>query len=219
MRIIIHVVMTIIFFTPLSNAQPTTHDTNMNKVIEFLKVACVATGKLQVLKVEGGAKFKLRNIFSSGAETSVSFTRQELEGFADATSKLNAQQASEMRECMKPHINKIIGKMIGVNAGKQTDSAQSSISTDDQYFDVKEFNNVLAAYAESPDQQFFNRNIKSNLESKFNLKMSKTKIAHYSNIAYKKQYLNKFEEPCENEKAYKITGKGLNYVLQQGLLD
>ena len=48
-----------------------------------------------------------------GISGEVSFSKTEIEGLVDALSEVSAQQATEVRECMKPYIDRILRVLLG----------------------------------------------------------------------------------------------------------
>lgn len=87
-------------------------ETNIDKAVTFLKDACVNSGSSFELKISGKGQFLVQKLFGTGVAGSVNLSKKELEGFADAASALNAKQATEMRACMRPHIDKILGAIL-----------------------------------------------------------------------------------------------------------
>ena len=81
-------------------------DNKIDQATKFLKDACVTSGSSFEVRASVRGAFEVRRILGSGAIGSVTLTKKELQGFADAASALSAQQATEMRNCMKPHIDK-----------------------------------------------------------------------------------------------------------------
>lgn len=81
---------------------------NVDQAIAFLRAACVTSGSSLEVKAVGGGSIQLRSILGSGVKGEISLSKTEVEGFANAASQISAQQANEMRNCMKPHIDKIL---------------------------------------------------------------------------------------------------------------
>lgn len=85
---------------------------NVETAITFLKAACVTSGVSLDIKASGDGSLQLRSLAESGIKGAVKLSKTEVEGFADAASTLSAQQASEMRVCMKPYIDKILCELL-----------------------------------------------------------------------------------------------------------
>lgn len=84
----------------------------IEQAIEFLKSVCVVGGDSFQISVEGNGELNIKGLYKSGLKGSVRLDKKSLRGFADAMSELNASQASEMRECMKPYIDGIISQLL-----------------------------------------------------------------------------------------------------------
>jgi hypothetical protein len=87
-------------------------DKKISQATQFLKEACVTSGSSLELKVTANGELQVRRLLGSGVEGSVTLTKKELQGFADSASALSAQQATEMRNCMKPYIDKILNVIL-----------------------------------------------------------------------------------------------------------
>lgn len=87
-------------------------ETKITQATHFLKDACVTSGSTFELKATGNGSFQVKRLLGTSIAGSVILTKKELQGFADAASALSAQQATEMRNCMKPHIDKILNAIL-----------------------------------------------------------------------------------------------------------
>ena|SRR5579871_3217385 len=87
-------------------------DKKISQATQFLKDACVTSGSSLDLKVTANGELQVRRLLGTGVQGSVTLTKKELQGFADSASALSAQQATEMRNCMKPYIDKILNVIL-----------------------------------------------------------------------------------------------------------
>lgn len=83
-------------------------DEKIDAAVKFLKEACVTSGSSFEVKAVGKGTFQVRRLLGSGVAGSVSLDYKQMQGLADAASAANSQQASEMRACMKPYIDRIL---------------------------------------------------------------------------------------------------------------
>jgi hypothetical protein len=147
----------------------------------------------------------------TGIKGSVTLTKKELEGFADAASAVSAQQATEMRNCMKPYIDKILAAML---SGYITDSPQTyEIKTDGYYFVTEEFHKVIAYLASQAEQPSYTYQVARGAS------INQAKASHYIGIAAQNQLVQGAGGwSSQYGSEYKITRKGLAYVLSKGLV-
>jgi hypothetical protein len=206
-------------------SQGTTTDTTndikrqqaIDKAIDFLKTACVTSGSSQEIKLEGQAGITLRNLFGTGIEGTASWTKKELEGLVDAASENAGKQASEMRLCMQPYIDKILAAMIDKYVTDQkpvkpeNTTPNLTINTSSSYFKTKEFDKVIAAFASKPARAMSLAEVYG-AGREIGKGMNKPKIAHYTQIALK----NGLIKDGKKERVgaiHQITDKGINYIL------
>jgi hypothetical protein len=73
--------------------------------LEWMKTACVSGEQIEIKgDGEGGLKF-----FKPGAQGEFSFSKSEIKGvLTHANEKIRAEQNSEIRLCMQPHIQTIL---------------------------------------------------------------------------------------------------------------
>lgn len=110
MKAVFQTVVTLVMLAvlPVSHAD----DKKISQATQFLKDACVTSGSSLDLKVTANGELQVRRLLGSGVQGSVTLTKKELQGFADSASALSAQQATEMRNCMKPYIDKILNVIL-----------------------------------------------------------------------------------------------------------
>ncbi|MEJ8846893.1 hypothetical protein [Variovorax rhizosphaerae] len=72
----------------------------------------MTSGSSLDIQATGAGSLQLRSILGSGVKGSVTLSKKEVEGFADAASKISAEQATEMRNCMKPYIDKVLTALL-----------------------------------------------------------------------------------------------------------
>lgn len=96
----------------ISASTTSSQSPQITQAIDFLKKACVTGGSSLDIRAAGDGSIILKRIGMSGARGSVRVERKNLEGLADATSAINAKQASEMRQCMKPYIDRILNVIL-----------------------------------------------------------------------------------------------------------
>jgi hypothetical protein len=191
----------LLFSVASSVAAQESKDERIQKAIEFLRTACVTKGSSLDFKIQGDGALRLRGLLGSGIKGSITLSKKELEGFADAASELSAQQASEMRKCMKPYIDRILGAML---SGHTTgDKEVFTIQAEGNYFRTKEFDLVVIYVA---NNSCHNVSYISNI-SDINI----VKIRYYVNVMYENQMSDSTGYPC-------ITAKGDRYLLSKGLV-
>ncbi|MUJ23710.1 hypothetical protein [Aliivibrio fischeri] len=202
------IIMNVLVSMPVLGAGKTNE---VEQAIEFLKTACVTSGSELNISADAEGALSIKKIKSSGISASVKVSHKQIEGFADAASKLSANQASEMRECMKPYIERIISVYLqGV-----TEVAPQAIQIETQgtYFDLNEFNLVMSKFAEHPQTviRFF--------DAKRLIDLHPAKIDYYIKTAMRNDMIY-FHTPNDDKgnSGYVIHDKGVSYVLSKNLL-
>jgi hypothetical protein len=193
----------VLMFSPLAKADDSSR---VQKAIEFLKTACVTSGSSLELKASGDGSLKVRSILGSGVQGSITLTKKELEGFADAASELSAKQASEMRNCMKPYIDKILSSLLTGTASIEPKII--SIETSGNYFVTAEFDRVIATVSTKPDRGWYVSHVAEKA------KMHPAKVKSYFIVADKNK-LGRFNSVG----GFQLLDKGLNYVLAKRLVN
>lgn len=117
------------FYSTVVLATPAVPTSNVETAIQFLKNACVTLGSSLEIQGAGEGALLLNNLGSNGITGSTRLSKKEFQGFADAASTLNAQQASEMRQCMQPYIDRILCELL-----QSCNSGGYNSSTQDWYF-------------------------------------------------------------------------------------
>lgn len=179
---------------------------NVEQAVAFLKAACVTGGSSLDIKVTGDGGLLLRNIIASGVKGSVSITKKELEGLADAASAVAGQQASEMRACMKPHIDRILSALLSQGSAVKPEAI--TINADGGFFITAEFDRVLKVAADDPT------NFLTVDELSTKSGVSKGKVLLY--IAVAKE--NNLASSGFSGESLKIKEKGIKYALAKGLI-
>jgi hypothetical protein len=174
-------------------------DAKVQQAISFLQAACVTKGTSLDLKASGDGSLQVSKILTSGINGSVTLSKKELEGFADAASELSVKQASEMRECMKPYIDKIINALLTGTA--EGFPKEVVIQTGGGYFVADEFDKLLIVMQQTPNDNLTLYDI----AKKSGLAIGKVFI--YSDVAIKNQLATGIYPDHA-----KITLKGLNYI-------
>lgn len=100
----------LLFFVSLSFSS-----TKIDKAREFISEACVSKGSKLEFVVGGNADFKIKNWNKSGIVGEVKFKKSEIEGLTDNLNQYSSKQATEIRECMKPYIDKILDYILKEN--------------------------------------------------------------------------------------------------------
>lgn len=179
----------------------------VEQAITFLKAACVTGGSSLDLRIGGDGSLQINSIQNAGIHGTITLTKKELEGFADAASELAAQQASEMRSCMKPHVDRILSALL--SGGSAGSPASVTIQTDGNYFVAAEFDKVLAAASTRPDHQW-------NIEPLArDANVHPAKVRFYLEIASD----NKLGYYSPNFHTFQLNRKGVNYVLSRDLVN
>lgn len=183
------------------------NNSSVQQAISFLKSACVTSGSSLDITATSGGTFQLKSTQSTGAQGSIILNKKELEGFADAASMVSAQQASEMRNCMKPYIDKILASLL--TNGAVVGPKSFNVTTEGYYFVTEEFDKVMAVFAESdgrPTPLNF-------VTSKTNLSIAK--VRHYAEIARSNNLGNLNEY---SQITFLINRQGVAYVLSKEAL-
>ncbi|MCP4054031.1 MAG: hypothetical protein GY739_13370 [Mesoflavibacter sp.] len=104
-----------IYFMFVNNGCAQEPKNKTKTAIDFLLTACVAKGEKVEVEAKGYAGLTLRHWKKAGLEGEVSFRKEELSGFVDQLNSISAAQATEVRECMKPYIDKILNVILNDN--------------------------------------------------------------------------------------------------------
>lgn len=88
-----------------------------DEAVEMLKTLCVSpAGNELEIRAEGGGGLTIRNLGKAGITGNVTIERRDIEGFVDGIStEISAQQASEIRSCMRPYIGTIMKIVLGTS--------------------------------------------------------------------------------------------------------
>jgi hypothetical protein len=195
----------LLFFLALPVEAQESKDERIQKAIEFLRTACVTKGSSLDFKVQGDGALRLRGLLGSGIKGSITLSKKELEGFADAASELSAQQASEMRKCMKPYIDRILGVMLSGHSEGNVEAFE--IRADRNIFKTKEFDKIISFVANNTVDGNCNTVQYISRSTRF----SKIKVRYYTGISFENGMMN-YSYSCP-----RITNKGIKYVLSKGL--
>ncbi len=179
-------------------------DENVTKAIAFLKTACVTSGSS--LEMEAGADgVTVKNLLKGEVSGQIKITKNELEGFADAASRLGAEQADRMRECMKPYIDKILGALLMDTAvGNQQ---EYRIKTQGYAFHADDFDKLMRTLAEFPSEYLHINYLAQDSG------LPEAKVIHYANLALENEFATH-----DGNGGFKITNKGISYVVSRGLI-
>ncbi|MCC4855099.1 hypothetical protein LMH78_04715 [Vibrio lentus] len=181
----------------------------IDKAIGFLEKACVTKGSSLDINAELDGTFKIKNIKNTGVSGSVTLTKTELEGFADAASELSASQANAMRKCMQPHIDKILSVIL--TSQSEFENKEITIETKGTYFVVEDLDKVMLQFSLRP--YFF---IKPTEVIKY-VDIHPAKVRASLRIAQNNEFIEFLTN--KNGSGFVITDKGVNYVLQKGLVE
>ncbi|HCE1578202.1 TPA: hypothetical protein ACF39K_004592 [Vibrio parahaemolyticus] len=181
----------------------------IDKAIGFLEKACVTKGSSLEINAELDGTFKIKNIKNAGVSGSVTLTQTELEGFADAASELSASQANAMRKCMQPHIDKILSVIL--TSHSEFDNQEITIETKGTYFVVEDLDKVMLQFSLRP--YFFIKPI----EAIKYVNIHPAKVRASLRIAQNNEFIEYLTN--DNGSGFVITDKGINYVLQKGLVE
>ncbi|MDU9050414.1 MAG: hypothetical protein Q3M30_16335 [Candidatus Electrothrix sp. Rat3] len=102
------VYIAILFFLLLPLVANADDSKNVDKAISFLHAACVTGGEKVTFEVNGVSGITLQKWKENKIEGEVSFKREELKGITGELTEFSLMQAQDIRDCMKPHIKKII---------------------------------------------------------------------------------------------------------------
>lgn len=190
--------------------------TNVDRAILFLRNACVTSGSatsIEITTTRNGA-LEIRNVGDSTTPAeSVTVNRKELEGLADSASAVAAQQASEMRGCMNPHIDKIVTALL--SPGTVQGANAVTVETSGEVFVTAEFDTVIAAIAGRPTYLWpFEALAKG-------IKLHPAKVHHYLSVGAR----NKMIEPVNKHPTitnydcpcFRILDRGVSYIVSRGL--
>lgn len=186
---------------------------NIDKAVDIVQRMCVAkSGSLEV-EVEASGEFRLKRLLGAGVEASVSLSEKEVEGVLGKLDKFSAAQATQMRECMKPYIDKIIEKLIGgPDAGKKRDIVIKDIGS---AFKISTFDRVMCGVVHVlHDRRFASeRNVITvrHLESVIS-GINSLSIHYHATIGLQN---GMFEMIDDN--SFRITFKGVEYVTSKNL--
>ncbi len=185
------------------------NDVEVDKAIDFLKTACVTSGSTLDISAEADGALNIKNIGKTGVSASVTVTHKQLEGLTDAASEFSVNQASEMRKCMQPYIERIIS--VYLQGSAQPD--EITIETPTNYFDLNEFNLVMSTFSEYP-QTLVRFKDATRL-----IQLHPAKVDYYIKLAIKNELIY-FYSPKngKGDSGYVIDDKGVNYVLSKGLV-
>lgn len=100
---------------------------NIDKAINLIKTLCISTGKKLEIDAKGQAGITLRQLKDNGISGEVHISQQEFEGFSEALQALSEQQATQARECMKPHIGRLLDAILGAQSTSQKQISQADI--------------------------------------------------------------------------------------------
>ncbi|EKF9596318.1 hypothetical protein O1C65_003750 [Vibrio cholerae] len=184
----------------------------IDKAVAFLEKACVTKGSSLDIQAEMNGTFMVKNIRQTGIDGSVVLTKTELEGFADAASALSASQADKMRECMQPHIDKILSVIL--TSQSEFKNEEIVIETKGIYFSVENLDSLMVEFSSSPYYFVQATEMVNSLKLK-ELHPAKTRAAMH--IAESNGLIEYIKN--DNGSGFVITNKGVNYVLKKGLVD
>ncbi|MEJ8846892.1 hypothetical protein [Variovorax rhizosphaerae] len=188
------------FFASIAHAQDAT---KVEQAIAFLRSACVTSGSTLEINGSGNGALQLRGTLPSGIQGSVQLSKREVEGLADAASQVSAAQATEMRNCMKPYIDKILTVML--TGGAVVGPDQMTIGTNGYYFLLDEFDRFMAAVAEKTGHTKY-------IELSKATQLHVAKIRHYAGIARSNDL------GYDGGDSFSLNTKGVAYVLGKGLV-
>lgn len=213
-------VLVLLFIAVNTVSAAVDNESNVEKAIGFLKQACVTSGSSLDVKVDANGSLRLKGLLGSGIKGSVVLSKQETSGLADAASAIAANQATEMRKCMAPYIEKIISSML-VGATKREDNrgiTTPKINSESAYFKESEFNKVIRNLANLTDRH------RSAKEIQTAIGLHIVKVRHYIKISLSNKFVVAARRYGQNDgvsgvDAFKIEEKGIEYALVKGLLD
>lgn len=110
-------------FPPLSGKSPvkaTSHqNNNVDKAIQWIKEACVTSGREVEISGTGKGEISIKRV---GAEAGAEISIKQHDGLPIAFGREMMGQATEMRKCMGPYIERIVSALLGdttVSDGKK----------------------------------------------------------------------------------------------------
>lgn len=184
-----------------ASAQSAAASDNINRAIAFLKAACVTSGSSLQIRTTSDGSLE----FTDASKRSVIISKNEMEGLVDSASEVNAQQASEMRACMKPYIDKIVSSLLGQSA--QGSPSDIVISTNGYPFKLNEFDQVIAIVVTRGTGEW------KKSELRRSAKLNVARVDLYLDIADRNGLIG-----CVTDYCY-ARPKGLAYAISRGLAD
>lgn len=97
----------IILASSLSITSPSYANSEINRAVSLLKIACVTGGERVVVEADGQAGLNLRNIRNLGVGGNVKIKRENINGLIDKLTSTSIQNAQSVRDCMSPYISEI----------------------------------------------------------------------------------------------------------------
>ena len=185
--------------------------TDVDEAISFLKTACVISGEKLSIDAGVGGSLSIKKLKNSGASVSIEFSREKIEGLTNEINRHSASQASEMRQCMKPYIDKILNIYFTGSAEQETQKVE--VEVPGSYFSVAELDEVLVVLANQPKTLFsFN-----DVVDRVNIHPAKVRSCLETGIANELlvYYISNADKKL---KGYVLESKGLDYVLNKGLI-
>ena len=98
---------------------------DVDKAIAFLKMACVAEGEKLTVEADGSAGFTISRIKDAGLSGSIKIKNESVSGLVDSYAN-SLSNAESVRDCMKPHIEKIMSIWGSPDKPLATESADTS---------------------------------------------------------------------------------------------
>ncbi|ENM5736198.1 hypothetical protein DU972_003843 [Vibrio mimicus] len=183
----------------------------VERAIDFLQTACVTSGSQLNISADAEGALSIKKIKSTGASASIKIEHKQIEGFADAASKLSASQATEMRECMKPYIERIIS--VYLQGTVEPEPKSVTIETQGGYFVLQEFDLVMTQFANHPKTIIGFRDAAQMID------LHPAKIELYLNLAIKNDFIYFYNsQDKDRSSGYVIDKNGISYVLSKGLV-
>ena len=183
----------------------------IDEAVKFLNSACVTGGEsLQITRTDSGSL----NMKSLNNVDSVTLNKSSLEGFADAASALGASQATEMRECMQPYVDKILSVML--TSYSQPGQSGPEISSE-MYFRTQDFDRVIKRLIDQ------GAGIRPSIYYDTRPRINPTVFRHYTDIAIENGLLDveKVKNKTNGSEItftyYLLTRKGVSYAISRGL--
>ncbi len=178
---------------------------NVENALSVLKRVCVTGGSSLDLEIAADGGLMLRSAVA-GVKGNVSISKKELDGFVDSASSTAARQASEMRACMKPYIDKIVEAALtgAVTTGPKT----IVLKTEGTPFAVEDFDKLMGAAAVRGSDRWLIVDIKKAAP------IPPAKVEHYIQIAVK----NKMATFDRRNRFMHLTDSGIAYAISRGLV-